>query len=280
MDTIVGLGKGGCNITKNFDQYPQYNTICIDTEDDDYTNFLHLPEQSCHEEYEGNHTPLDLSKCGDHVGFFCVGAGRVSGAALRILEQLKDKLVWVYFIKADPTDLSERGRLRERATFFILQEFARCNLIDRIYLLENKKIEEYLEEVSIFNYWDKLNETISSTVHMLNYLRHTKPVMSTFTTAHEAAKIQTLGFFDPQTGQERVFYDLQFPRQRLYYYAIEEDKLKKEGKLLSEIKKQVKSATTERCVTNYGIYATQYKQDYCYVELFSSFIQEQDLPER
>ena len=280
MDTIIGLGKGGCNIAKNFGQYPQYNTICIDTEDAGHDNFLQLPEQKCHEDYERYYGGLDLSACRDHVGVFCVGAGRISGAILRILEQIKDKRVWVYFIKADPTDISDRGKLRERATFFILQEFARCGLIDRIYLLENKKIEEYLEEVSIFNYWDKLNETISSTVHMLNYFRHADPVMSTFTSVHEAAKIQTIGFLDSKTGEEKLFYDLQFPRHRLYYYAIEEDKLKKEGKLLSKIKKQVKSATTERCATNYGIYATQYKQDYCYVELFSSFIQEQDLPER
>ena len=56
-----------------------------------------------------------------------------------VLEQLKDKKIWMYFIKSDETDLSERGRLREKATFFVLQEFARSNLLDRIYILDNKK---------------------------------------------------------------------------------------------------------------------------------------------
>jgi len=42
MDTIIGLGKGGCSITKNFEPYPQYNTICIDTNNKGYKNFRRL----------------------------------------------------------------------------------------------------------------------------------------------------------------------------------------------------------------------------------------------
>ncbi len=104
--------------------------------------------------------------------------------------------------------------------------------------------------------------------------------MSTFSSVHNAAKIQTLGFVDFKTGEEKLFYDLQFPRHRLYYYAIEDKKLKTEGNLLSRIKKQMKGVASDRCAANYSIYSTQYKENYCYVELFSSFIQEQNLPER
>jgi hypothetical protein len=280
MDTIIGLGKGGCNIAKNFEQYPQYNTICIDTENAGYANFLRLPKQDSHEDYEANYTALDLGDCGDHVGFFCVGSGRISGVVLRVLEQIKDKKVWVYLIKADPTDLSEKGRLRERATFFILQEFARCGLLDRLYILDNKRIEAHLEEVSILNYWEKINEAVSSTIHMLNYFSNTPSVMTTVSAPPEPAKIQTLGFVDVETGSENLFYDLQFPRHRLYYYAINQDKLETDAKLLTAIKQQMQDQTTENCMANYSIYGTTYQQNYCYVELFSSFIQEQYLPER
>ena len=279
MDTIIGLGKGGCNIAKNFEQYPQYNTICIDTENAGYANFLRLPKQDSHEDYEANHTALDLGDCGDHVGLFCVGSGRVSGAVLRILEQLKDKTVWVYLIKSDPTDLTASGKLRERASLFILQEFARSGLVDKVYLLDNKKIEHHLEEVSVLNYWEKINETVSSTVHMMNYFKNTSSVMSTASDAPEPAKIQTLGFVNIDNNEEKLFYDLQYPRHKVYYYAINDEALKGDKKLLPTIKKYMESNTTENCVSNYSIYGTDYAENYCYVELFSSFIQEQDLPE-
>ena len=280
MDTIIGLGKGGCNIANNFEQYSQYNTICIDTEDADYANFLRLPKQDSHEDYERNYTILDLSECGDHVGLFCVGAGRVSGIVLRVLEQLKDKKVWVYFIKADATDLTHKAVLRQRAAFFILQEFARSGLISRLYVLDNKCIEEHLEEVSILNYWEKINEIISSTAHMINYFKNTDSVMSTAADAPVPAKIQTLGFVDMESGEEKLFYDLQYPRHKVYYYAINDEALKVDKKLLPNIKKYMESNTTENCASNYSIYGTDYEENYCYVELFSSFIQEQDLPER
>ena len=279
MDTIIGLGKGGCNIAKNFEQYPQYNTICIDTEDAGYANFLRLPKQDSHEDYEADYTALDLGDCGDHVGFFCVGAGRISGAALRILEQIKDKKVWVYFLKSTPSELTEKARLRERATFFILQEFARCDMMDRIFLIDNEQVAQHLQDVSIMDYWRKINDTICSTVHMVNYFKHTEGVLSTFFTPPSMAKISTLGVVDVESGEEKLFYDLQFPRHRLYYYAINDDNLRRDSKLLPRIKQHMEEKTTENCVSNYSIYGTDYQENYCYVELFSSFVQEQDLPE-
>jgi hypothetical protein len=279
MDTIIGLGKGGCNIAKNFEHYPQYNTICIDTENAGYANFLRLPKQDSHEDYEANYTALDLGDCGDHVGFFCVGSGRISGVVLRILEQIKDKKVWVYLIKSDSTELTAKGRLRERATFFVLQEIARSGLVDRLYLLDNKKIADHLEGVSIVDYWSRVNETVSSTVHMLNYFRHTECVLSTRFETPRPAKIQTMGFVSIDDGEEGLFYDLQFPRHRLYYYAINDEKLKTDSKLLAAIKGHMQSQTTDNCSSSYNIYETNYQENYCYVELFSSYIQEQDLPE-
>ena len=279
MDTIIGLGKGGCRIAKSFEHYPQYNTFCIDTDDRGYENFRKLAPQPSHEDYENNYSGLDLSDCGDHVGFFLAGAGNVSGTVLRILEQLKDNKVWLYFIKSDPTELTERGKLRERATFFILQEIARCDLIEKIYLIDNRQVAEHLEEISIMDYWHRVNETISSTVHMMNYFKHSDPVLSTRSEAPTPAKIQTLGFVDIESGEEKLFYDLQFPRHRLYYYAINEDKLRADSKLLSTIKGHMESQTTENCSSQYAIYGTDYEESYCYVELFSSFIQEQDLPQ-
>ena len=115
---------------------------------------------------------------------------------------------------------------------------------------------------------------------MLNYFANTKRVLTTVSDTSPVARIQTLGLIDVASSEERLFYDLQFPRHRLYYYAINKDKLKTDAELLSIIKNHMREQTTDKCVSNYSIYETSYENNYGYVELFSSFIQEQNLPER
>ena len=59
---VVGLGNAGCQIAKNFDQYGQYKTFCIDVEDKDYKNYIAIKLQNSHEDYESNYKRLSLGK--------------------------------------------------------------------------------------------------------------------------------------------------------------------------------------------------------------------------
>lgn len=280
MDTIIGLGEAGCNIAECFTRYKEYQTFMIDHEKRDHKNFLALQKQDTHEEYELKYQALDLSSCGEHIGLFCAGAGTISGALLRILEQLQDKKVWLYFIKSDPIDLTELGLLRERASFFILQEFARSDLLDKIYILDNKNITSMLSGVTVVNYWSKLNEFIASSVHILNYFKHIKPVMTTFATPPVSAKIQTLGIIDLETGEEKMFYDLKHIRHRYCYYSLSEESLNKDLSLLNKIKQQITALNTKISTSNYSIFNAGFDENFCYSELFTPVIQEQELPQQ
>ena len=277
MSTIVGLGQAGCQIAEKFNQYPQYNTICIDVEDDGYTNFIKIAEQSSHEDYEANYKKLKI-KCDKEVSLILAGTGKITGCSLRLLEQLKNKKVSIYYIKADQNDLDEKGKLRERATFFILQEYARSGAFEKICLIDNKKVEEILEGLSVLNYWDRINETICSTIHMLNWFKNTKPVMKNFISTVEPAKISTIGILDMDKDKENLFYDLTSPRHKCYYYAISNKSLEEDGSLLGTIKKLTRERLEDKCSSNYGIFSTDWDQNYCYVEQHASMIQEINLP--
>ena len=92
METIIGLGNAGCNITEKFAQYPQYNILRLDTKRRKGEGFKLIPEQASHEEYERN-CP-SLKRFFKDVGESCLlvigGSGRISGMVLRILEYLRN----------------------------------------------------------------------------------------------------------------------------------------------------------------------------------------------
>ena len=56
-----------------------------------------------------------------------------------------------------------------------------------------------------------------------------------------------------------------------YYYAINKKKLETDGDVLKKIRKQIEN----KIETSYGIYATEYEQDYIYTVAHSSEIQRQ-----
>ena len=59
----------------------------------------------------------------------------------------------------------------------------------------------------------------------------------------------------------------------VYYFGINEEKLRSEGNLFRTITDKVKQRITAGTRVSFGIYPTQYEDDYIYVEYFSPKIQ-------
>ena len=60
----------------------------------------------------------------------------------------------------------------------------------------------------------------------------------------------------------------------VYYFGINEEKLKKEGNLFRELIANIKNKISEDKKIYFGIYPTKYEDDYIYVEHYSPKIQE------
>ena len=87
---IIGLGNAGCQIATYFEKFGQYDIFCVDTENKGYANFIKIAEQKTHEHYEQKYKKLDMPNFSDPVVVILAGAGMISGATLRVLEQLKE----------------------------------------------------------------------------------------------------------------------------------------------------------------------------------------------
>jgi muconolactone delta-isomerase len=286
LDTIVGLGNAGCNIAEHFSSYSQYKIFRIDSKERTGARFYKMPVFDSPEEYE--------KKCPSLKGFFrgvkgeCLfimaGSGYISGCSLAILKQLHEKKcdIHILYVKTDTSLLAQNKQLQERATFQVLQQYARSGIFKKMYVVDNSRLEQILGPVPINEYYDRLNQLISSTFHMVNIFNNSEPVMSSFSEPTEVCKISTLGIISAEDNKENLFFDLQMQREKVYYYAINSDKLDTDAELLFNIKKQLREKVLEdeRTKISYGIFSTEYEEDYIYCSAHASFIQGQDLLEK
>ena len=278
METIIGLGNVGCNIAEKFTQYPQYNIYRIDTKRRKGTKFKKFPECNSHEEYEASCPSLKrfFKDAKPPFLFIVSGGSTISGASLRILQQLNSKDVHILYIKPDTSLLTYTKQLEERVTFNVLQEYARSAVFKRMFIVSNTELEDAVGEVSIADYYDNLNEVLVNTIHMINVYDNSDSVMGTLSETLETARISTLGLLNIKTGEKKLFYPLQSPREILYYYSIDQEQLKNDGTLLKKILKQVKESSIDNTRVSYGIYSNNYKQNYGYVSLFASLVQTEE----
>mgnify|MGYP006406039291 CR=1 FL=1 len=276
MQTVIGLGKAGCNIANCLKEYSEYNVLNIDVGLKKTKSTFGLKKQDSVELYEKN-VPKTINKFLEKVDsetLFITSCGNVSAASLNILEKIKDKTkVTLMYIIPEKEGLSDSQKLQNNLLFNVFQEYARSALLEKIILLDNQLISDIIGPVPILKYWDSINQMIASNYHMINVFEHSMPVFTTFTSRINTARISSIGFnkFDEE---EKCFFSLDIPREKRYYYAIPHSVLEQDPMLMNKIKEQVKkSIEHDRMKVGYAVYSTEYDQSYIYCESNSSLIQ-------
>lgn len=211
--------------------------------------------------------------------FVVGGGGKISSAALGILKQIKNYKLNVLYIKPDLSFLGREEYLLDKMLFHVFQEYARSGVFKRLWLVDNPKLEKIIPPTSIKNYYDNLNDAIVSTIHMVNVFNHIESVTDTFATPPDAARISTIGFVNPEKNQDKMFFLLDNVSDVVYYYGYNKMKLEDGNNLLSQVKASIKKKTKEGVRVSYGIFETNYEQDYIYCVNHSSLIQGEELPE-
>ena len=189
------------------------------------------------------------------------GGSKISAASLRIMEQLKDRgEISVLYIRPNVTELSGTELLNEKAVFNVFQEYARSGVFKSLIIVENKTIETVLGGLPVFGYYDRINQTLVSTIHMLNVFNHSETIFNTYSDLHNPSRITTIGMVNPQNGEEYSFYNMEEIREKKYYFAIPEEALKSDQNLLKNIRENV----DQNCDTTFGIYSTNYEDNHVY----------------
>lgn len=279
MKNILAIGNAACNIVRQLSEYPVYNCFYISNEIDKTSKYkFALPLYPGPEEYEN--LDMDklhrwLAKIKEKCTIMLCGGSDSTGITLRALEKLHKSNVEmevVYFMPETEV-LSESKALHQRSALGILQNFARSGLFEKICLVSNLRLEEMAGSTNVFDYYDQINHVFTSTYYMIDVFKNTKPITSTFKKPKESCRITTLGLSTIE-NEENLFFPFENEVEMVYYYGISEQKLRTEENLFRTITNNVKSKITEQRKVSFGIYPTQYENDYIYVELFSPKIQQ------
>ena len=276
MTAVIGLGNAGCNIADLLSQYPQYSCYKFDVglEKGKYSFPLRKSENL--EDYEQKmQSPRSfLRGIEDDVLFIMSGGGKVSSCALRILEAVKKKKITVLYIRPELTLLSKTQATLERMTYGIMQEYARSGLFNNLILISNSEIDRILGGLTIKEYKAGINQTLTSTLHMINVYKNIKPLVNTFDKKPEGVRISTIGVCDPQTGEEKMFFSLDNVSDIEYYYSFDKREVETNKNLLSEVKNNINEKKEVAKRVTYGVYETDYEQNYLYCIHSTSIIQQ------
>ena len=287
---VIGLGQAGCNLADMFSQHPQYKIYKIDVgikKDFDFAEqygeleekkkIYSVKPQKSPEEYEKNAPSVKafFKGVGGETLFIVGGSGNISAMCLRIMEQIKDKCdLSVLYVRPDTSLLSKNKTLHERATYNILQQYARSGLLKMLYLVSNTNLENILGNVPIIGYNNKINELLVSTVHMINVFKNSEPVMGKIDNPSDVCRIATFGISEIEKGEEKLFFNLDNTAERCYIYGINEERLATEGGLKKKIIDRIRSSSNEEGLqASFGVFPTNYEQDYCYTLNYTSIIQ-------
>jgi len=276
MKTVIGLGSAGCNVAELFENQEGYNVKLIDAEIEGDANCISVPARKSSEEYE--ETFPDISKqledCGDRVFLILGGSGKISGASLKLLKQLKRKEINVVYIKPDISILGNVATLQEKVVYNVFQEYARSGMFNKVYLINNSDIENILGDIPIIGYYEAINKIIFNAINTFFILEATKPVIDNSNPPKEISRICTFGVYDLEKNIEKLFYPFNMIDDKCYNFFINENSLKNDGKLFKLIKERMKEKIADITKISYKIFSSSNDINYCYVTVYSRKIQE------
>ena len=262
MISIIGLGNAASRIAEKFKATKNYNVYTLNSEVEKNSKYkFKLKSYETPEEYEQNIPNLKkfFSTTDEQIQFFVVGSSFSSNYSLGALEQLKDKNVDVIYIQPDSELMTGVPKMLDKIVFSILQQYSRSGLLNSFTVLSNTMIEKSIGNIPIKTYYDKINESIFSTVHYVNYFNHAEPEIGMTSKPLDINRIRTLGLLNVKNLQEKWFYELDMERDICYYLCINKEKLEKEGglhkKIVDLLKNKPKNAFRR---ISYAIYETEY----------------------
>jgi len=263
MISIVGLGGAASKIAQKFKETKNYNVYLLNKEVVRNSKYrFKLKSFETPEEYESNipNVKKFFNDIDDRVQFFIMGSSFSSNYSLGILQQIKDKKIDVVYIQPDAELMTGIPKLLDKAVFSVLQEYARSGLLNSFTAVSNVMVEKSLGDLPIKSYYEKINESIFSTIHYINYFNHAEPEIGMTSKPLEINRIRTYGILNPKNLEEKWLYELDMERDLCYYLCINKERLEKEGGLHKRIVDMLKEKphNTFRRIS-YAIYETEHQ---------------------
>jgi len=274
MQTVICLGTKSCDIGEIFEKNKYYKVKLID-KDVEGENCFALGEHNKPEDYEAHCPDMKdfFHDVTENVLFITSSDCDVVSASLAILKQIKDKKISVLYLIPDTDYLYNNSLLVNRLVFNVFQEYARSGLFNKLYLFDSKRLELFLGEIPITEWYEEQIKLIYNSYNGINILDSKEPIISNYSKPSDICRISTFGYYELENDIEKLFFDLKNIVDKCYNFIINENKLKTDNKLFKLIKEKIKEKVVDNIKISYRIYSTKNENNYCYVTTNSKFIQ-------
>jgi hypothetical protein len=270
---IIGIGNAGREICKLFEE-KGYKTCSIDTHDDAFIKFPKIKTIEGAEKVQLDLKKLKNNVKSDHILCVMAGSGLITGVCLKVLEGFKEKKIDFLYIQPDTSFMNNSGKTRERVVRNILQEFARSGLFNKIWLISNKSISNLSSDISIGNYFQKINEKIVDMWCLMEYYGQVPALMGNLEEPQEQNRIATFGLYNFQDEAEQKFYELSGVREKHFYFTFSEETLAETGNVLDLVSRKLEKAEeNEFQQISYGFFPSGYSVDKVYIMYYTNHIQ-------
>lgn len=275
MQTVICLGSKACDVGEAFEQNNNYDVKLFDVgiEGD---NCFAIPKQESPEAYE-KYCPdvsKQLANCSDVIYFITSGDSDVASCSLKILQTVKDKTIYIFYIKPDASFLSKESVLLDKLYFNVFQEYTRSGVFKKMFLFDQRLIENCMGDVSVLTFKEEYSKFIYNTIHGLFALKNIEPIINNQSSISDINRIATLGYYDINNNYENLLFNLKNTDDKCYNFVFNEETLKKDNKLFKKIKDKIKEKNIDNIQVSYAIYSTDSNNDYCLIEQYTKFIQQ------
>ena len=277
---MIGLGKTGCSIVEELTSYPEYRVYKIDAEIAERAS-LSLGSHGDMELFEKNVDQDEVSiylrsiKPGDDVLLVLEGGDPVSGAALGILECIKDANIHIAYVCPDRTMISQIAKRDDKICFGVLQEYARSGVFQKMFLINKLDVENLMGDASVQEYEKSISYFISYIIAMINYFDHTPSKISNKIDTLDHCRIATFGIssLDDSGTETQLLFPLNDITDIHFYYGIPTDDVTADSGLMKKIKSHVKKYASPAQSISFSVYETTFEEQMVLCVAYSHLVQ-------
>lgn len=268
---LIGIGKVGCNIVDVLARYDETRMVYKINVGD-----FGIAANKTPDYYEESFPEAQIRKYlkgvkeDDETLVVLCGANIVTAMTLRILEGLPSKNLSIFYIAPLKDQITRQQAINDKIVCNVLQHYARSGMFRAMWLVDNELVEKYVGAISVKRYFETLNDAICQTFQAVHFLLENGPLLGNNPVPLDICRMITFGVVSPDNDIV-LFHDLPQVKQLHYIWAYNEKRLDEPGTILRDIKSQI---ANNKIPTTYGIYETNYSNDFIYVVAYTNVVKE------
>jgi hypothetical protein len=265
MISVIGIGETADSILSFLDKN-DYDCFSITDGKTKNQKCFKVDKKKTHEEYESETNCSfveSINPLNERLIVFVSGKDKCSSLTLKILDYFKNKKIEIFYIKPITSFLSQEDLKFEKVIRFVLQEYARSGLFEKVCLIDLEILKQFSQNKTFDKFYDTMYQTIAQIFHFCEKTEATMPIFDNEVEKPSWYRINTIGFCDFDDEKENNFYKLKTNNFCSYSFILNEERYRTDNELTKKVFNlfQEKQQQEKDCALSFKIMLTDQKKN-------------------